>query len=221
MTDETDDLLLQRVTAHEVGHVLTARIFDIETNVTIVPGDGFLGKTFGPKADAGSCLSNSDAFYAEAKPLMSQIGVPRIDAAELIAHAQVRAIELVAGRVAEIVAFPAIVPLPSPLDRKESRNYASLFCCSQNAIDVFLKYAAHEARSLITENIDVFNALREALLERKTMQCAEIDAVIHAALVRRDQKIEHARRKHMLQTNERAQKFLQDISNNAHAFVVE
>lgn len=212
-TPEQDDLLLlQRVTAHEVGHVLTARIFDIETNVTIVPGEGFLGKTFGPKADAGSCLSNSDAFYAEAEPLMSQIGVSRIDAAELIAHAQTRAIELVAGRVAEIVAFPAIAPLLSPLDQKESRNYASLFCCSQKAIDVFLKYAAHEARSLITENIDVFKALCEALLEKKTMQCAEIDEVIYAALVRRDLKIEHARRKLMLQAHENAQKFLKETS---------
>ena len=58
----------------------------------------------------------------------------------------------------------------------------------------------------------MFKALREALLEQKTMDCAEIDDVIHAALVRRDQKIERARRSDMLRVQQAAKQFAEYVT---------
>jgi hypothetical protein len=143
--------------------------------------------------------------------------VPRSDAAELIAHAQTRVIELAAGRAGEMVAFPRIAPLPSLNDRRESQNYASLFAVSEEAVGSFLKYAAAEARSLILEHRDVFDALREALFEAKTMTNEQIDVVVYRTLVRRDQAIEYARRKQMIEMQKGVREFERLIEKSSTA----
>jgi hypothetical protein len=183
----------RRVAVHESGHAVVARCFDMPLGgATIVAGENYSGMCWGPQGKP-SKLGGSDEICTQAQALMPPLGESRSDAAEMLAHAHARVIEIVAGSESERLFCTDAPPLEALQDQQDAEQFARLMCVHPDAVDDFISYARHEARALLTELASVVHALADALLERLTLTGAEIDAVIANALVLEDLAAEKSR----------------------------
>ena len=214
MIERTPELDHQ-IAVHEAAHCLIGRIFDMPiAGVTIEPGPDFLAKVWGPGSTHYSKLSDGgQELLVQVQPLMPRIGESRNDLAPLISHAQVRCIELLAGRVAEEMFFPDQPVLGGDNDQRQAMAYARNVVCTDDAVADFISYTRVEAASLLERYHSMVEAVANALIERRTLSGAELDAIIASALAAQDLAAEHTRRDQMRRMYENAEKFKELISS--------
>jgi hypothetical protein len=112
-----------------------------------------------------------------------EIGSGRVESAEFYVRAQVAAIELVGGRVAERILHPDLPPLPAEHDQAEVRAFAAVACAAQGATGALIAYAETEAEALLRALPVVVTALVDAIVEKGTLIGAEVDMIIMQAMV--------------------------------------
>jgi hypothetical protein len=195
--------------AHESGHALASRaVGSLVEHVTIVPDGEFAGKCvrrgvpstslhlLNEKAEASVEMpTTTDIITACAHIGAPEVGTARVDLAEEITRGQTLAIELVSGPMAELVMYPDLPPLPVEHDWAEARALASVVCASSSAVDAMLAYVKAEAEALIRDNIDIVEALTDALVAKGTLLSDEVDQIISACMARRAVAVEHEKRK--------------------------
>jgi hypothetical protein len=220
----------RRAAAHEGGgHAAVGRALgSFIEYVTILPGDGYAGRCVrrgAPSASLNLLNEKTEAAITVEVPITvkeptpadlvavcanigaPEVGTARVDLCEEIVRAQTHIIELLAGSVCERVMFPDLPPLPAEHDRIEARALASVICASPAAIDALLAYAEAEARALIEANLDVAEALTDALVEKGTLLGDEVDAIISACVARRGLALEYERRSRWKAVTARASTF--------------
>jgi hypothetical protein len=201
----------RRCAAHECGHAIVGRALgSVIELVTIVPDGEYAGKCVRRGAPSRSlnlldeqkvreqtptALATADIVAVCAQIGAPELGAPRVDLAEEITRSQTNIIECLAGSVAERVMFPDLPPLPAEHDRAEARALASVVCASPTAIDAMLAYADAEAKALIEANLDIVEALTDALVAEGTLSGDEVDVIISACVARRSLAAEHERRR--------------------------
>ena len=127
------------------------------------------------------------------RDLMPQDGEPHGDAADIYLHALNRCIELAAASVAERMLLPG-EPVPSVSDVEQAVELASLCCRSAEAVERFLALAEQQAHDLLLPYGDVVIALSTVLRIKRTLDGAEIDALIFDLRARKAAAIERQRR---------------------------
>ncbi|MBN9039843.1 MAG: hypothetical protein J0H38_01030 [Rhizobiales bacterium] len=204
-----------RVALHEAGHVVVGRALGSEVGgVTIVPGDGFAGLTWGP-ANPGTKLSNADGDAAAPKlvetigPMMPGPGEARDAVADVFANVHISAIELMAGTAAETILHTDNPPWDAVSDVVKCKTLATLICSSERSIEQFMIFAFEEAVALINRHRAVVLAIAQALIDHPahTLNAAEIDAAIASAVSRENQQAEFARREQMTRAAQSAARF--------------
>jgi hypothetical protein len=98
------------------------------------------------------------------------------------------------GTAAETLLHPDCEPWVARSDIGQARALASLICASEAAIDTYLAFGLAEAKALIDANSHVVLALANTLVERRTLDGDEIDAIIERAVAEKDLADERARR---------------------------
>jgi hypothetical protein len=142
--------------------------------------------------------------------LMPEIGSGRVESAEFYARAQVSIIELVAGEVAELILHPDHPSLGAKHDFVEAHAFARVACAASPAVAALIEYCEAEAAALIRENIEIVQALVEALIETGSLSGDQIDAIISREVAMRSIKLEHQRRADWQRTTESAALFVAD-----------
>jgi hypothetical protein len=137
------------------------------------------------------------------------IGEERVSCAEGMARVQVLCTELLAGSLAEEIAFPGVVPLSAQHDQDEAFALAGVASLVPTA---FLELCRAEALAILVGNIDVLRALAAELVERGELSGEEVDQVISAAVTRRQLAAEHARRADRRRRMESASAFQRELS---------
>ena len=174
---ETD----RRIAIHEAGHVVAGRALgQLVGGVTIEPGENYSGATWGPDSDPSRFCTSEEIIQTcvTLASLMPVFGELRDDVAIELVQTHARVVELLAGTEAERQLFTDEPPLAAPHDVAEARAHAALICCSNAAVGAFLAYAKVEASELIRLHRHLVEAVADALVERRTLDGAEIDAII-------------------------------------------
>jgi hypothetical protein len=201
-----------RVCYHEASHAVIGRLLTGSRigGVTVTPTDSFAGFCWGPQFKI-SKLSDSD--YHDVpdicelmKRFLPRIGDSKSSAPEVFSHVHTRVIELVAGTVGEnlFVDGPAWVAHD---DLRQARAYATLVSSSFEAVERFLDFCRAEASALLTVQAHIVYALAAELRIARTMNGAEVDAVIERAVAEKSQSDEHRRRAAWAETCASASKF--------------
>jgi hypothetical protein len=186
----------ERVAIHEAAHATIGRLLGQPLGgVTIVPGDGFSGRCWGPKFESRFASEHDAAplLCERIAPMMPQPGEARDDIAPIFLHCYNRAVELVAGSIGEDI-FLAGPAWDASDDRKQERAFAALVASSREAAEAFIEFCRVEAAALLRAHQHVVGALTKELLARRTMTGEEIDEVIAQAIAEKTLADEHARR---------------------------
>jgi hypothetical protein len=69
---------------------------------------------------------------------------------------------------------------------QEAKSFAAIICTSVASLDAFIAYARVEARAILTDHSRVVQMLALALVERRTLDGTEIDAIIAQATAEQD-----------------------------------
>jgi hypothetical protein len=186
----------------------------------LIPTNGFAGHCLRSGAPSSLNLvdetpaSTTDEIVdicARLEALTPQIGSSRVADAEAYIRAQVNAIELVAGRVAEQILFPDHPPLNAEHDHVEARAFARVAVATSAAVADLIRYAEAEAAAIIRENLDIARALIDAVMVRGVLDDAEVDMIIVLAVSARAVEAERQRRRDWRERAESARAFLADV----------
>ena len=196
----------RQIAGHEIGHCFTARALgDFVHFVTIIPDltpGGFAGRTVrsGPPSE----LTLTDCPEIKTDQILSicerlerltpEIGSPRMESAEFYQRALNNVIELVAGDAAELILHPDLSSLGAVHDFVEADAFARVAVVGQPAVMALVEYCRAEATALLTANIDVVNALVEALIESGTLTGEQVDEIISNCITVRSMAAERQRR---------------------------
>jgi hypothetical protein len=186
----------ERVAVHEASHATVGRLLGQEFGgATIVPGDGFSGRCWGPKFESRFANEHDSAplLCERIAPFMPKPGEARDDIAGIVLHAHNRVLELCAGSVGEEL-FMSGPPWEASDDRKQERAFAALVASSPEAAEAFIEFCRVEAAALLKSNEHVVRTLTAELLVRRTMLGKEIDQMIAQAVTRRATETECRRR---------------------------
>jgi hypothetical protein len=203
--------LAAAIAYHEASHVVAGRYLGFEIGVaTIVPSQHFGGAVRGPGCDLdespADMIADAMARCDEAMELMPHRGEPRDDCGVWSAHATSRCIELLAGKEGErLSGFDC--EGGAATDMALAKIYAGTVCLSSEAVDAFLDYCKIEAHELLKARWHAVQAVARALEERKTLDGAEIDAIIFAAESKATHEDELRRRQRMVDMTARAEEF--------------
>ncbi len=193
----------RRVAGHEIGHAFVARAQGSTVHfVTIVPGRGYEGRCVrsGPPSqlnlDESPELETNEIvdICSRLEKLTPEIGSGRVESAEFYIRAQVAAIELVGGRVAEGILHPDLPPLPAEHDQAEARAFAAVACAAPGAVGALIAYAEAEAEALLRAHPIVVTALVDAIEEKGTLSGIEVDGIIMRAMAAEGVAVEQRRR---------------------------
>jgi hypothetical protein len=178
----------RRISIHEAGHAAVGRLLKMPVaGSTINPVGGFCGLTWASGDLDATAPSATVDLCGQLSSLMPGIGESRDDLAVEILHTQHQILELVAGSLAEAMLCPATPPLPgAEHDQIEARALAGLICRSVSSVDAYLEFCRVEVGALIESHRDIVQAVAAALIERRTLDGAQIDAIISDAVVRHD-----------------------------------
>ena len=194
---EDDD---QRIAVHEAGHAVCARLLGHPLGGATVdpdPNGKYGGLVWGPRHSVAYGKDDDGDDVPELcdklRHLMPQDGEPRSDAADVYLHALNRCIELVAASVAERMLLEG-EPVPSASDVEHTIKYASLVCRSPEAAERFIRLCETMADDLLRPYGDVLIALSTVLRIKRTLDGAEIDAMIFGLEARKASAIERQRR---------------------------
>jgi hypothetical protein len=207
-----DALTNARISAHEIGHCIIARLLGSHVQlVEIIPHGIFSGRCI--RTGFASSLALFDEKKAETPrdliEICTKVGPPppgasRVELAEPIMRVQVLVTELVAGSIAERVMHPDLLPLNAEHDKLEARALAAT--CASN-VDALLIFCSAEAESLIRAYVDVVETLVGALLEKGRLFGEEIDRIIADTISKRQVAAEHARREQWRRIEQNAAMF--------------
>jgi hypothetical protein len=195
----------RRLAGHEAGHALVGRGLGTKIwSVTIVPDaiGGFQGKCVrsAPVTELVFDEITQDKteeivdVCARLEKLTPILGSNRAESSEYYIRSQNNCIELVAGECAELILHPDLDPLGAKHDFVEADAFARIAVAAQPAVAALIQYCRAEATALLTANRDILDALVEALIERGTLDGAEVDAIIADAVAARAAKAEGVRR---------------------------
>src|SRR4030088_1471460 len=171
-------LMNRRIAGHEIGHAFLARALGSNVHsVSVVPGDGFevrcvrsgppsqLNLDENPEAETDEIVDVCQRL-AEMTP---ELGTGRVESSELYIRAQTVVIELVGGRIAELILHPELPALGAVHDDVEARAFAKVACAAPPAVKALIEYCEAEATALLKSNLPIVHALVAALVERGTL----------------------------------------------------
>lgn len=150
----------------------------------------------------------------EARNLDAGNRIRSVESAEFYIRAQVAAIELVGGRVAERILFPDLSPLPAEHDQAEARAFAAIACAAPSAAGALIAYAEAEAEALLRAHPIAVTALVDAIVEKGALSGIEVDAIIAQAMAAGGLALERQRRAAWKRVEQSAARFA-DQSLNA------
>jgi hypothetical protein len=211
MTDEQrnypvpgrDELRNLRIAGHEIGHAFVSRALgDIVHEVTIIPNRGFEGRCIrsGPITELTLAENGPDKteqivdICARLERLTPELGCARVESSEFYIRSQNNITELVAAECAELILHPDLPSLGAVHDFVEANAFAKVAVAAQPAVIALVEYCRAEATALLTANIDIVNALVEALIESGTLSGAQIDEIISREMAMRSIRLERQRR---------------------------
>jgi hypothetical protein len=115
---------------------------------------------------------------------------------DIVAHAHHRVVELMGGTAAETLLHADDPPWEPKSDLRQARALAILVCTSEPSIEAFITYGFEEAMAIIERHRGLVLAMARALIDHpeRTLNAAEIDAVISQTLAREALAAEQARR---------------------------
>jgi hypothetical protein len=208
-----------RTAVHESGHILCEKYLGFEVSgSTVAEGPGYSGMTWGPeslRAKRGKAAcddAGNDAFDAVAVQVAENIsrylpgpGESRDGVHDIISTVQGRVIGMMGGGAAEMAILGDSPPRFIESDVYSANAIAGIICRTDASRSAFIEHCYQEALALIEENKPVLLALAQALTDhpKRTLNAAEIDAVILQTLAREALAAEQARRAAWRQVTER------------------
>jgi hypothetical protein len=184
----------RRIARHEAAHLTVGRALGatfggatIEENLDL----GFSGLCWGPDFES-RFAGEASTIVKKIDELMPRDGDTRDDTAEIYQHVHARVIELTAGSEAEKLQFGEAWLAND--DRKQERQLAALILSSPEAQRIFIEACATEARAILQRHAHVVDALAAELLQRRTIDTAQIEGTISRAVAAHQLAQEHERR---------------------------
>ena len=110
-----------------------------------------------------------------------------------LGHVRDQCIEFLSGRAAERMLLDGEPAVPAD-DLRQAGELASLICSSEEAVETFIAHCDIAARDLLLPYGDVVIALSTVLRIKRTLDGAEIDALISNVQTLKAQAIERRRR---------------------------
>jgi hypothetical protein len=199
-----------RVAQHEAAHLTVGRALGAQFGGATINENlelGFGGMVWGPDFKSHFAGETSTSTIEKITKLMPRDGDARDDVGEIHAHVWARTVELAAASEQEKLKFGDAWPATD--DRKQERALAALIFSSPEAQEAFISACAAEARAILRRHADVVDALAAALVERRTLDGAQIDSTISHTIVARQLAQEHERRRNWREINARAKVFEQ------------
>ena len=205
---EDDDL---RISIHESGHAIAARLLGHEVGGVSVTPDaarGCEGLCWGVGHTEAFAEGRGDASDVRdvLGPVMPQAGEDRSAVSDIYGSVYAQCIELLAGRAAERMLLDE-EPAPPADDLRQARELALLICSSEEAIETFITHCDVVARDLLLPYGDVVMALSIVLRIKRTLDGVEIDDLISDLQARKALAAEHRRRKQWQRVLENAANF--------------
>lgn len=189
-----------RIAVHEAGHAVAARLLGQPLGRATIdpdPNGKYGGLVWGPHHNVAYGRDDDGDDVPELcdklRHLMPLDGECRSDAADVYLHALNRCIELVAASTAERMLLEG-EPVASASDVEHTIKYASLVCRSPEAAERFIRLCETMADDLLRPYGDVVIALSTVLRIKRTLDGAEIDALIFELQARKAAAIERQRR---------------------------
>jgi hypothetical protein len=198
-----------RIALHESGHVVTHLVNNnVIEGCTIVPDGESAGRTWGPKAaHAAAAVWNADGITDHD---LSRHG----DVGGIFFMVQKAVIGLMGGCAAEIICLDG-PPKYIAADVPSANRLAGLVCRNMASIAAFIEHGYQEAQELVEQHKDVVVAIAQALIDhpKRTLDSAEIDAVIAPALAAQAAADEHKRRADWIAVLENANTFTVELES--------
>jgi hypothetical protein len=166
-----------RIALHESGHVVTGLVLgDAIAGCTIVPDAECAGRTWGPQGVRAAAVWNADT--------LSDPGVSRNgDVRGVFSIVQAGVIAMMGGCAAEMLFLGD--PPKYIFNDVPSANYIAGFVCRTTAsVAAFVEHGYQESLALVEQHKTVVVAIAQALIDhpKRTLNGAEIDAVIAPVL---------------------------------------
>jgi hypothetical protein len=199
-----------RTAVHEAGHILCEKNLGFEVSgSTVAEGPGYSGMTWGPeslRAKRGKAACDdlgNDAFDAVAVRVAENIsqympgpGEFRDGVHDIFSTVQGRVIGMMGGGAAEMAILGDSPPRFIESDVYSANAIAGIVCRTDASRSSFIEHCYQEALALIEANKSVVLALAQALIDHpeRTLNSAEIDQTIAAALAPKSIEDERQRR---------------------------
>jgi hypothetical protein len=179
-----------RVAVHESGHVLIHRLFSNVVSVTIVPDGECSGKTWWPEGVDAAAVAMAGSAISD--PGVSRDG----DVGGVFSIVQRGVIAMMGGCAAEMALLGDAPPKYIGSDVPNASRIAGVVCRTTASIAAFVEHGYQEALALVDQHKTVVIAIARALIDhpKRTLDGAEIDAVIAPALAAKAAADEHKRR---------------------------
>jgi hypothetical protein len=134
---------------------------------------------------------------------------------EIYSTLQAHVIDLMAGGAGEMVFLGDAPPMYMTSDVLSANALAGIICRSSASRAVFIEHAYQEALAIIEANKPVVIALAQALIDypKRTLNSAEIDAVIAPVLATQAAADEHRRRADWITVLENAGTFAAELES--------
>jgi hypothetical protein len=204
----------RRISIHESGHAICARLLGHEVGgVTVNPDSvlGYEGLCWGAghteafAEGRGDATNVRETLAAE----MPQAGEDRNPVADIFGSVYAHCIELMAGRAAEAIILDGEPSVPAD-DLRQARELALLICASEDAVETFIDHCDVAARDLLMPHGDALVVLSTVLRIKRTLDAVEIDKLISDLEARKALAVERRRRKRW-----------QDVIENAATFYAQ
>ena len=155
-------------------------------SVTIVPDAECGGKTWWPQGVDAAAVWAPDCI----DPTMSR----NDDADGVFSVVRQGVISIMAGGAAEMALLGDEPPKFIGSDVPNASYFARMVCSTTASVVAFLEHGYQEALALVEQHKTVVHAIAQALIEKRTLNSTEIDAVIVPALAAKAAADEHKRR---------------------------
>lgn len=186
-----------RIAIHEAGHIVAARLLGHSLGgATVDPGTGYEGRVWGERHVEAFTEDRGDAADVRGAiaPMMPKAGEDISSVSDVFANVYSHCIELAAGRAAEHMLLGDDDSRSAIDDLRQARELALLFCKSEQAIETFIAHCDVAARDLLMPYGDLVMALSIVLRIKRTLDGAEIDAIIRDVETRKALAMEQRRR---------------------------